>query len=186
MGPSRSTLDVTMHWIAFAILVYVVTVLQASVVPFLAVHTIRPDLLVIVAVHYALAARAHDAMLSCWIIGLVIDLCSLSYAEHANVGVHAISLGLTGLLIVKVRDLTFRDSALTRLIFTFAAKLVVSALAGGYMLYVVRGSQSLDHVLITAIYAALYTALLAPYGHWLLRGLRRILGIGMTHRLRVR
>lgn len=175
-----------MRWIAFAILVFVVTLLQASVVPFLAVHTIRPDLMVIVAVHYALTARRYDALLACWFIGLAVDLTSLSYAGHANVGVHAFSLGLIALVIVKVRDLTFRDSVVTRLFFTFGAKWVISVTTGAYMLYAVHAPHRFGEILATGTYAAVYTAILAPYGHWLLRQLRSLLGVGTTHRLRVR
>ena len=75
-----------MHLIALVILVYVVTVLQSAAVPFIAVNTIRPDLLVIVAVHYALVARTYDALLACWLIGLAIDLSGISYQNHGNVG----------------------------------------------------------------------------------------------------
>ncbi len=175
-----------MHWIAFAILVYVVTLLQSSVVPFLAVHTIRPDLLVIVAVHYALAARSHDALLACWIIGLTIDLTSLSFGEHANVGQHALALGLIALIIVKIRGLTFRDSVVTQLVFTFATKLAMSVMVGAYMLYVLDAPDRFAEVLLTGTYAAVYTSVLAPYVQWFLRRLRSLLGIGTTHRLRVR
>jgi rod shape-determining protein MreD len=175
-----------MRWIAFIILLLVVTVLQTSVMPFLAVHTIRPDLLVILAVYYALAARTHDALLACWIIGLAIDLTSLSFAGGANVGLHALSLGMIALVIVNLRDLTFRDSVATRLFFTFATKLAVSLLAGTYMGFVLQTVHPFRETLITAIYAAVYTAVLAPYGHWVLGRLRRPLGIGATHRLRVR
>ncbi|MBN2563254.1 MAG: rod shape-determining protein MreD [Phycisphaerae bacterium] len=175
-----------MHWIAFVILLLVVTVLQESVAPFIAVHTIRPDLMVILAVHYALAARTYDALLACWFIGLVIDLTSSSFAVGPNVGLYALSFGLVGLVIVRLRDLTFRESIVTQLFFTFAAKVIVSLLAGVYMLYVVHAPSRFGEILLTGIYAAVYTAVLAPYGHWALRRLRRPLGIGATHRLRVR
>jgi len=174
-----------MHWIAFAILTYLIVVVQAAAVPFVEVHTIRPDLLVIVAVYYALAARTYDALLACWLIGLAIDLTSLSYTEHANVGLHAFSLGLIAFVIVKLRDLTFRDSVITQLIFTFVAKLALSLLAGVYMLYVVHAPDRFGEVLVTGAYAAVYTAILAPYVHWFLRRLRNLLGIGASHRLRV-
>lgn len=174
-----------MRWVAFALLVYLVTVLQSSVVPYFAVHTIRPDLMVILAVHYALAARTHDAVIACWIIGLAIDLTSLSYPGHANVGVHALSLGMIGWLIVKLRDLTFRESVVTQLLFTFAAKFALSILVGVHMLYVLGERDRFGEILTTAAYAAVYTAILGPYGHWILRRLRNLLGIGATHRLRV-
>lgn len=175
-----------MHWIAFAILLYLATVLQSAVAPFLAVHTIRPDLLVIVAVHYALLARAPDALIACWLTGLAIDLTGLSYTEHANVGVNAFVLGLVALLIVGLRDLTFRESALTQLVFTFLAKLILSLLVGLHMLWAVGQWHRWGEVFTAACWAAVYTALLAPYGHWILRRLRTLLGLGAPHHLRVR
>ncbi len=175
-----------MHWIAFIILVLTAAVFQAAVVPFVSVHTIRPDLMVIVAVHYALSARGQDALLACWVIGLVVDLTSLSFNGAPNVGLHALSLGLIAVVVVKLRDLTFRDSVVTRLFFTFTIKLVLSLLAGVYMLYVLETPVGFGDILIIGLYSAVYTAVLAPYGHWLLRQLRSPLGIGTTHRLHVR
>ncbi len=55
-----------MHWVAFGILLYCVTAVQSAVVPLVAVHTIKPDLMMIVAVYYALTARSRDALLACW------------------------------------------------------------------------------------------------------------------------
>jgi rod shape-determining protein MreD len=176
-----------MHWITFVILLVIATALQKTIAPFVAVHTIRPDLMVVIAVHYALAARAQDALLACWSVGLAIDLTSLSFSGAPNVGLHALSLGLIGLVIVKLRDLTFRESVATQIFFTLAAKLILSLVTGAYLLYVVRdGTARFGEVVLTGAYAAVYTAVLAPYGHWILRRLRNLLGIGTTHRLRVR
>ncbi len=177
-----------MHWIAFTILVYVVTVLQTTLAPFIAVHTIRPDLIVIVAVHYALLARNNDALIACWLIGLAIDLTGLSYSHsgYANVGINAFCLGLLAMLIVKTRELTFRESALTQLAVTFLVKLSLGVLVGIHMLYALDQLDRLGDILTTSFWAAVYTAALAPYLNWALRRLRAPLGIGVTHRLRVR
>ena len=40
-------------------------------------------------------------------------------------------------------------------------------------------------VLLVGLYSAVYTALIAPYGHWVLKRLRGLLGIGAPHRVRV-
>ncbi len=175
-----------MHWIAFAILLYIATVLQTASMPFLAVHTVVPDLMVIVAVHYALLARPHDGMIACWCTGLAIDLAGLSYSGHSNVGVHALSLGLIGWCIIKVRELTFRENALTQVAFAFLAKLAVTMLVGLHMLYVLDQWDRLGEITTMGVWAALYTGLLAPYVHWILRHFRAALGLGVTHRLRVR
>jgi rod shape-determining protein MreD len=174
-----------MPWIAFAILLYVVTALQTTLAPLLAVHTIRPDLLVIVAVHYCLAARATDALFACWFVGLAMDLTSLGYQNHSTVGLHALLLGVIGWVVVKLRDLTFRDSIWTQLFFTFSVKFALALLGGVHMLWVLKDRSRLPEVVASSLYAAIYTAILAPYGHWLLKRLRGPLGIGATQRSRV-
>ncbi len=175
-----------MHWIAFAILLYVAAVLQTAGVPFLAVQTVMPDLMVIVAVHYALLARPHDGMIACWCTGLAIDLAGLSYTEYSNVGVQALSLGLIGLAIIKLREVTFRENALTQLAFAFLAKLALTLLVGLHMLYALDQWHRFWEIATAGIWAAIYTGILAPYVHWILRRFRAALGLGVTHRLRVR
>lgn len=175
-----------MHWIAFAILLYIATVLQTASIPFLAVHTVVPDLMVIVAVHYALLARPHDGMIACWCTGLAIDLAGLSYTDHSSVGVHALSLGLIGWAIIKVRELTFRENALTQVAFAFIAKLALTVFVGLHMLYVLDPWDRLQEIATMGFWAAVYTGLIAPYIHWTLRRFRAALGLGVTHRLRVR
>jgi len=55
-----------MRWIAFLILIYVATVFQTTVAPFIAIHGVRPDVLIIVAVYYALMAARYDAFIAAW------------------------------------------------------------------------------------------------------------------------
>jgi rod shape-determining protein MreD len=169
----------------FAILLYLTTVLQVTLAPFFAVHGIRFDLMVILAVHYALAARSGDAQIACWSIGLAVDLCSLGYQHHANVGINAIAFGLLGWLIVTGRELTFRDSVVTQLMFTFMGRLMVSIVVGMHMMYVLGAWNRFGEVLLIGLYSAVYTALIAPYGHWFLKRMRGLLGIGAPHRVRV-
>lgn len=175
-----------MRWVAFAILLYVAVALQSAAAPFVAVNSIRPDLMVVIAVHYALAARVYDALLACWFIGLVIDLSGISYRDRANVGLHALALGLLAIPIVKMRSFIFRDSVLTQLVFTFLAKLALDLVVGIHMMWAIGDWGRWGEVASRAIYAAIYTAVLAPYGHWFLRRFRGALGIGASHTLRVR
>lgn len=174
-----------MSWIAFAILMYVVTAAQSAAVPFFSVHGVRPDLMVIVAVQYALAARTLDAVLACWIIGLLADLTSIGASGASNVGLAALSYSLAALAVIGVRNLTFRDSVVTHLVFCLLFKFLVDGLAGIHLAYATGQWARLTASLWGGLYASIYTALLAPYGHWLLQRLRGPLGIGSTSRLRV-
>jgi rod shape-determining protein MreD len=174
-----------MRWIAFAILLYVVTVLQTAGAPFIAVHGVQPNLLVIVGVHFALTARTADALLACWFVGLAADLTGLGYARHASVGVNALAMGLVGLIVVGARDLTFRDSVVTQLAFTFLAAFLQSAMSGLYSCYASQNNTAFADVLLFSLYGAIYTAAIAPYGHWVMRRFRNLLGLGVTSRVRV-
>ncbi len=175
-----------MRWIIFAILLYLMLALQGAVAPFLALHSVWPDFLVITAVYFALMAKPADAMLACWIVGLLMDLASLSYSNHSNVGIHAVSLGLIAVGIIKVRDLFFRESVWSQLFFTFITKLLLAALVGLHMLYVTGALDRYGEVLTKGVYEAIYTAALAPYGQWLLRQFRGPLGITTVERWGVR
>lgn len=171
-----------MRWIAFAIIVYIVAVLQTAVAPFLKLHGVWPDLMVISAVYFALVAKPVDARMACWVVGLTADLLTLSYDGYSNVGIRAVSFGLAAIVIVKVRDFFFRESVWSQLFFTFGAKLFVDVAVGLHMLYVLGQMDRFGAILTTAIYQAVYTAALAPYGHWLLRQLRGPLGVGTAPR----
>lgn len=175
-----------MRWIAFAILLYCVTVAQTTLAPLLALHGVWPDFLAIVAVYYALAAAPADAMLACWVVGLAMDLSGASYQASGNVGVCALSLGLISVPLVKARDLTFRDSVWTALVFSFIAKLALSLLVGVHMLYVTQTEGRFGEVATVGVYSAVYTAVLAPYGHWMLKQFRGLLGVGVSYRWGVR
>lgn len=165
-----------MNWVGFAVLVYLVTVIQTSVAPFLAVHSIRPDFMTIVAVFFGLYARPADAMLGCWIIGLLIDLCSLSHPVRANVGLHALVLGLLGLFMVKTRGVTFREGMVSHLIYTFVVCFLLTLAVRVHTTWDGPDTALTRHMAV-ALYTAIYTALLAPYVHFVLRRLRSMLGL---------
>jgi rod shape-determining protein MreD len=136
-------------------------------------------------VQYALTARRDDALIACWFIGLAADLTGLGYPHHASIGISALSMGLIALFIVSVRNLTFRDSVITQIFFCFAVSFLHAALVGAYARYAAPNHLPLWDVLTLGFYGAIYTALLAPYGHWLLRRLRGPLGLGAIGRVRV-
>lgn len=166
-----------MNWVGFAVIAYLVTVIQTSVAPFLAVHTIRPDFMVIVAVFFGLYARPADAMLGCWIIGLLIDLCSLSHPLRANVGLHALLLGLLGVFMVKTRGVTFREGMISHFIYSFAVCFLMTFAARLHTNWESPGGPETGRQAAVALYTAVYTSMLAPYVHFALRRLRGVLGL---------
>jgi len=168
------------RWISFAIVLYAAAVFQSAAAPYLSLYSVRPNLLVVLAVFYALEARRDDAMLACWMIGLVMDLTGLSYVHHgvSNVGLCALGLGLMSVVIVKLRELTFRESVWSQLFFCFAAQAALFALIALHMAYALHTWEHFGRVVRWGLYAAVYTAVVAPYGHWVLRQFRGTLGVG--------
>ena len=74
----------SMRWFSFAILAVIALVLQTTVVPRMGiqftrpdlVQSIRPDLVFILAVHYALWGPWPDAAIGAWILGFIASLQS--------------------------------------------------------------------------------------------------------------
>lgn len=174
-----------MRWIAFAILLYLTTILQTSLAPFVDIQTIQPDFMLILAVHYALMAGRWDGPLACWFIGLTVDLTGLSYAEHSTLGVNAFAYGLIGLLIVRIREFTFRESPMTPLFIAFVAKSGLALFVGLHMLYALGAWPRWKEVIWIGLWSASYSAVLAPYVHWLLGRLRKPLGFELPRGLRL-
>jgi rod shape-determining protein MreD len=175
-----------MRWIAFIILACLLIVLQTTVAPFIAVHSIRPDLMVLAAVYYALMARRRDALLACWCLGFAVDLNGLPLSAHSTVGVSALAYGLAGLLVVRLRELTFPEHVLTYVVIVTAWTFWTDLASGLHLMWRLEQPERFANFAVRAGYAALYSAVLAPYAHWLLRRLRNVLGLGAVRTVRVR
>jgi len=171
-----------MRWLSFVILAYVGIVLQTTVAERLEISHIRPDLMFIIAVHYALHAVSPDAMIAAWLLGFVVDLCG-----QGQLGVFAFGYGVTALFVVQLRDSMFRDHPLTSLFVTLVCTWLVHLLAGiHFLLTHAQAHRSWVEMLLHSTYTAMYSAAVAPYLHWLLGRLRGLLGLASPRRLRPR
>lgn len=174
-----------MRWIAFIIVLYLIAVAQSTVAPFAAIQGVVPNLMVIFAVHYILAARPIDAALACWCIGFAIDLTTMSFAGYSNVGVHSFCLGLIGFVAVRLRELTFRDSPFAQCLFAFGVMVAIAFLSGLHAAWVLGRWSVWWQVFTLGFWQAVYTGMLAPYGLWILNRMRGLLGVGVPSRVRV-
>ncbi len=175
-----------MHWIAFAILAYVVCVLQTTIMALIEVHHVRPDLLILVAVFYALLARRGDALIAAWILGLAADLNGLSLHERGAVGVHALAFGFCALLTCRFREIVFREHLLTYAVTVVVWTLVTYAAEAAHFAYTLHAWDRFSLWLVYGVYTAAYTSILAPYAHWLLRRGRPLLGLDAVRTYRVK
>lgn len=168
-----------MRWIPTLILAYLVVLAQTTIARVLAfqagpVGTVMPDLAAVVAVFVALRARSGvDVMLCGWVLGLGVDLTTAGgVGASTAVGPMSIFYALCAGCVYRVREAFFHERALTQaflaLMFCLAAHglwLSVQSLLnyhdmtwGAYLRALVQGAA-----------LALYTALLMPLGHVLLR-----------------
>lgn len=172
-----------MRWVVLAIMVYLVTLVQTSLATVLTIHLpvvgpLRPDLLAMLAVYVALYAReVTDAMLSAWMMGLAIDLTTGAGAEVSTVvGPMPLAYALAAGLVFRLRDMVFRDSVTTQCVMA----LVFCSLAHWFWLtaqwlIALKGVSFSRYalMLVQALLAGVYTALLMPVAGAALRRCRR-------------
>ena len=175
-----------MRWTSFVILAFIAVVLQTTVVARLTVSGFCADLVLIIAVYYALHASTPDALIAAWVLGMMTDL-----SGPGRLGVYAFGFGLMALLIVQLRDSMFRDHPLTSLVLTLFCAWGVHAMAGGVYLVLAVLTHSQTHrdivdVLTQATGSALFTAAVAPHVHYLLARFRGQLGLTSAKRMRMR
>jgi rod shape-determining protein MreD len=178
--------NLLMRWIPFILFLYFAAVLQTAIVPFFAVHGIRPQLIILIAAYYALSARTSDALLACWCAGFMMDLTSIGFERQAGIGLNATTCGLIALFVLGMRDFMFRDSPVTQLVVSVAFTFLHAAAVGLYLCYAAAHAPAVTDMLLGSLYTAIYTGLVAPYVHWLLRKMRNTLGLGVLGRIRVR
>ena len=169
-----------MKWVPFGILALVVIVCQTTVVQAMAIDSIWPEWTFVLAVHYALWGPWPDAAIAAWLLGLVVDLQT---SGPTPIGLHAFCYGAAAWMIVRVRQVVFRDHpvthVLTTLVFAFGVQLLISM----YHWWRAPGARGADGLWSTAFFIALYTALWAPVLHWPLIRLGRWTGLRPARRL---
>ncbi len=101
-----------MHWLRFAALLVVCTLLQESFLDVISVAGTRPDILLILVVFFAIFLDPHDAIITSFTIGLAHDLIGTS------MGPGILSFGIlgTGLCylssVISLRQMPFQAAAI--------------------------------------------------------------------------
>lgn len=161
-----------MRWVVLAIMVYLITLAQTSLADIFTIHMsavgpVRPDLLAMLAVYVALYARnGADAMISAWMMGMVIDLTTGAGAEVSTVaGPMPLAYALVAGVIFRLRDTVFRDSMTTQCIMAMAFCALAHwfwVTAQWLLAFKQMSFSRYALMLFQALLAALYTALLMP------------------------
>jgi rod shape-determining protein MreD len=167
-----------MRWVGFAILVYLLMLLQTTVGKLLTFPTeslgvIGPDFSAIAAVFLALRVRErNDVMIAAWFLGLAVDLGSAGGAGGPTVvGPMSLAYVLAVAAVFRMREAFFRDHIPSQVILS----LVFCVLAHGAWVtgqsLLVRADATWSgygDMLLQAAGLSCYTAVLMPVAYRLL------------------
>ena len=141
-----------MRWFRFVVLILIVTVLQASVLAHL---NIKPDLLLILLVFFAIYCNTSDAIITSFIIGFAADIIGFT------MGPQMISFGLLGTSlaylhrVVAIRKMPYQALAI------FITALLAGALA--YFLNFLKGEPTAPNIYIVLFGIPLYSGIVGPF-----------------------
>jgi len=168
-----------MKWLPFIILAIVTLICQTTIVPAMAIYSVWPNWMFVLAVHYALWGPWPDVAIGAWLLGLGVDLQTAGDTEH--IGLYAFLFGGAAWAIIRVRKVFFSEHALTQILVTGAFALAIELLVEVYRQWGAGVSKAT--ILWPACFTALYTAAWAPYLHWMLIRLRRWTGLPPAQKL---
>lgn len=141
-----------MRWLRFAVLILTITVLQAGLLAHL---DIKPDLLLILLVFFAIYCNSFEAVITSFAIGFATDIIGPS------IGPQVISFGLFGTLLSNLH----RVIAIRKMPYQAAAIFVVGFLAGAlaYFLAFLKGQPVAPNTYVVLLGTSLYSAIVGPF-----------------------
>lgn len=141
-----------MRWFRFAVLILLATVLQAS---FFADLNIKPDLLLILLVFFAVYCNTSDAIICSFTIGFAADLIG------RTMGPQMISFGLFGTALAYLHQVI----TIRKMTYQFLAIFITALLAGSvaFFLNFLKGEPAPPNIFAALFGIALYSALVGPF-----------------------
>lgn len=141
-----------MRWFRFAVLVLLATVLQAS---FFADSNIKPDLLLILLVFFAIYCNTSNAIITSFTIGFAADLIG------GTMGPQMIGFGLFGTALAYLHQVI----AIRKMPYQALVIFITALLAGSmvYFLNSLKGEPTPQSMFAALFGIALYSALVGPF-----------------------
>lgn len=160
-----------MRLTGFAILAFVAVIVQNALLPQLGFVGAGPVMVVLLGLFYALYGPGTGALVACWILGLLVDLSSMS-----NVGLNAFGMGCCALAVVGIRGILFKDHWLAQAILAFLWMLALDIANGLAIWWAAEGQpvgwwqkEYLGDALVAAVLAPLVCRALKYMGGLLIR-----------------
>lgn len=146
-----------MRWLRFAVLVIITTILQTSIVDIIAVTSskIKPDLMLVLLVFFAVHLSSTDAVITSFIIGFAADIIS------PTMGPQIISFGLFGTLLADLHGVI----AIKKWSYQTLAIFVVGFLTAALVHFLVfLKSESMPSDTYTKLFwTPLFSAIIGPF-----------------------
>jgi len=161
-----------MRLLPYILLGYVAVGMQVGFAGYVHLGGAAPNIVLIVAVFFALFATRDVALLSCFILGLMQDLLT-----QQTLGLYALSYGVMALVVTSTASMVYREHPLTHAAVACAAAMGVSALLLIHS-WIFGPAFSFRN----AALGTLFTALIAPLVMQALLRLRPLLGIRTPRR----
>ena len=146
-----------MRWFRFAVLITLGTVLQASLVDIIAVTglNIKPDLLLVLLVFFAIYCNISDAIITSFTIGFAADIIS------SAMGPKIISFGLLGTALAYLHRIIAIRKIPQQSLVIFITGLLAGSLA--YFLTFFKGEPLEPNLYAALLGIPLYSSLVGPF-----------------------
>jgi len=146
-----------MRWLRFAVLISLVTVLQAGLTDIIAVSrlNIKPDLLLILMVFFAIHYSQPEAIIASFAVGFAADIIG------SAMGTRIISFGLFGTLlaylsgIISIKKMPYQSLAI------FICGLLIGVT--GHFLTLIKDQPTATNVYAVIFWTSAYSSLLGPF-----------------------
>ena len=147
-----------MRWFRFAVLVLIATILQTSLVGMVSLRGVRPDLLLILLVFFAISIDPRDAIVASFAVGFAADL---SNPIRGLMGPQIISFGILGTLLSDVHSIM----SIQRMAHLAVTVFVIGSLTAllSYLLTFFRAEPATAHFAAQLLWQPLYSAVLGPF-----------------------
>ncbi len=146
-----------MRWFRFAVFISLVTVLQASLVDIIAVTrlNIKPDLLLILLVFFAIYCNLSDAIITSFVIGFAADIIG------SAMGPKIISFGLFGTALAYLHRIIAIRKMPHQSLVIFITGLLAGAAA--LLLTLLKGEPVTHNIYTVLLGIPLYSSLVGPF-----------------------
>ena len=144
-----------MRWITFIIFLILITLLNASnVLNFIAIGqwSIRPDILIIIFVFFAVNSDPADAIVASFMIGFAADISLTD-----SMGLFMTAFGLAGIFLAQLKRNTIDDRLFNQFALMFVAAIAIQFFAATIapICRLDRASEPLAYIAMKSLYTSL-------------------------------